>query len=64
MEAIVKGRTQFNAEALKGADLEQLIEDHKQTTSEAHCIEAWEEVNGKYNPKKKKAPRENEPRKE
>jgi len=64
MKAIVKGRTQFNAEALKGADLEQLIEDHKQITSEAHCIEAWEEVNGKRPKKKKKAPKEKEPTEE
>ena len=56
MNVIVKGRTQFNREALKGANLEQLIKDHKQTTSEQHCIEAWEEVNGKV-PKKKKAPK-------
>ena len=56
MNVIVKGRTQFSVLYLKSISLEQLIKDHKQTTSEQHCVEAWEEVNGKV-PKKKKAPK-------
>ena len=54
MNVITKGRTQFNADLLKGVDLEKLIEDYKQIESAENVKSAWEEVNGKYNPKKKK----------
>ena len=65
MEAIVKGRTQFSPKTLKGANLEKLIEDYKQIESPANVQAAWEEVNGKYTPKKKKkAPKEKEPTEE
>jgi hypothetical protein len=57
MEAVVKGRTQFNPEALKGVSLEKLIEDYKQIESAENVKAAWEEVNGKYKPEKKKAPK-------
>lgn len=47
MKAIVKGRTQFNPEALKGVDLDKLINDHKHVNPQ-DVKAAWEEVNGKY----------------
>ncbi len=53
MKAVVKGRTQFNPKVLKGANLEKLIEAYKQIESPENVQAAWEEVNGKYSPKKK-----------
>ena len=61
MHVISKGRTQFNSEFLKGANLEKLIEDYKQIESAANVTAAWEEVNGKYNkPKKPNKPKKKE----
>lgn len=60
MKAIVKGRTQFNPDALKGVDLEKLIDQYKSIESAANVKAAWEEVNGKY---KKPAKVKSEPKK-
>ena len=52
MDYVVKGRTSFNKQALKGADLETMIETYKRIESAENVQAAWEEVNGKYTPKK------------
>jgi len=48
-----KGRTQFNLDHLKGVNLEKLIDRYKGKESPENVQAAWEEVNGKYSPKKK-----------
>lgn len=58
------GRTQFNLDHLKGVNLEKLIDQYKQIESAENVQSAWEEVNGKYNPKKKKTPKKEQSKEE
>lgn len=53
MAWLVKGGTSFNIEALKGADLEKLIEDHKGIVAAEHVKAAWDEANPKVKAPKK-----------